>query len=308
MINVAVIGVGYLGRHHARIYSSLPECYLAGVADIDEERGKTIAENHRTKYYQHYQELMGAVDAVSIAVPTVMHFPVASAFLKAGCHVLVEKPMTSTLEEAEELIRLAEKNRKILFVGHTERFNPSIQLAKGKIKNPGFIEAHRLGTFAERSTDVDVVLDLMIHDLDIIDHMVSDEVETIDSIGVQALTDKVDIANARIIFKKGCVANITASRISAEKVRKLRIFQQESYLSIDCAEQEVQYYYLVREEGENPRIQRELLAVEKDEPLKKEILSFLSSLTGEKPPEVPGEDGRKALKLAFEIRNRMRKS
>lgn len=308
MINVAVIGVGYLGQHHARIYSSLPECHLVGVADIDGERGKTIAAKYRTKYYQEYQGLLNAVDAVSIAVPTTEHYPIAAAFLKAGCHVLVEKPMTSTLEEADELIRLAEHNKKILFVGHTERFNPSIQQAKRKIKDPGFIEAHRLGTFAKRSTDVDVVLDLMIHDLDIISHVVSDEVLSIDSIGVRALTDKIDIANARITFKKGCVANLTASRISAEKVRKIRIFQPESYLSIDCAEQDVQYYYLVREEGKNPCIQRERLAVEKDEPLKGEILAFLSSLQQERPPEVPGEDGRKALKIAFEIRSRMTKS
>jgi predicted dehydrogenase len=308
MIKVAVIGVGYLGQHHARIYSSLSECRLTGVSDINSERGKTIAANYRTNHYQNYQELLNVVDAVSIAVPTVEHFSIASAFLEAGCHVLVEKPMTSTLEEADELIRLAEKNKKVLFVGHTERFNPSIQMAREKIKDPGFIEAHRLGTFAKRSTDVDVILDLMIHDLDIIGHMVSDDVESIDSIGVRALTDKVDIANARITFKKGCVANITASRISAEKVRKIRIFQPESYLSIDCAEQEVQYYYLVREEGKSPRIQKEHLAVERDEPLKREILSFLSSLQENGVPEVSGEDGRKALKIAFEIRNQMIRS
>lgn len=308
MIKVAVIGVGHLGQHHARIYSSLSESHLLGVADLNEARGKKIAESYQTKYHHQYEELLGTVDAVSIATPTVDHFPVASAFLEAGCHVLVEKPMTSSLEEADALIHLAEKNRKILFVGHTERFNPAIQLAKTKIKKPAFIEAHRLGTFAKRSTDVDVVLDLMIHDLDIIGHMVSDNIESIDSIGVQALTNKVDIANARVSFERGCVANITASRISAEKVRKLRIFQSESYLSIDCAEQEVQYYYLVREEGKSPRIQKEFPPVEKGEPLKSEILSFLFSIKENSPPEVSGEDGRKALKLAFDIRNRMNRS
>ncbi len=308
MIKVAVIGVGYLGQHHARIYSSIPECQLVGVVDINEKRGKEIAEHFHSKHYMDYNELIGKVDAVSIAAPTVEHFAIASTFLNSGCHVLVEKPMTSSLQEAEHLIKVAEKSKGMLFVGHTERFNPAIQMIKEKIRNPGFIEAHRLGTFAKRSTDVDVVLDLMIHDLDIIVHVVSDEVESVDAIGVKALTDKIDIANARVKFKHGCVANITASRISADKVRKLRIFQPESYMSIDYSKQEVQYYYLVRSEKKAPQIKRELLNIEKDEPLKNEILSFLSSIKGERTPEVTGEDGKKALELAFIILRNMNAS
>lgn len=308
MINVAVIGVGYLGQHHARIYSEISECRLKGVVDINEERGKKIAEDFHSAYYHDYRKIIGKVDAVNIAVPTVEHFSIASACLDAGCHVLVEKPMTSSLKEADNLIRIAEDNKRTLFVGHTERFNPAVQSAREKIENPGFIEAHRLGTFAKRSTDVDVVLDLMIHDLDVIIYMLSDDVESIDSIGVRALTDKIDIANARVKFKRGCVANITASRISTDKVRKLRIFQTESYISIDYAQQEVQYYHLVRGAEKTPMIHRELLNIEKGEPLKREILSFLSSVKGERPPDVSGEDGRKALALAFEILNSLKKT
>ncbi|MEW5807538.1 MAG: Gfo/Idh/MocA family oxidoreductase [Acidobacteriota bacterium] len=300
MVRVAVIGVGHLGQHHARIYSSLHGCRLVGVVDVNRERAKDVAEKYGVKSLD-FGDLFGRVDAVSIAVPTIDHFMVASAFLNNDCHILVEKPMAATIEEAQILIDLARRKNRVLFVGHTERFNPVVQEARKKIADPGFIETHRLGTFSRRSTDIDVVLDLMIHDLDIILNMVRDEIESVDSIGVRALTDKIDIANARIRFKRGCVANITASRISKDKVRKIRIFQPESYISIDCAAQEAQYYHLVRGESETPQIKIEDLAVEKDEPLKREIVSFLTSIREGKPAEIPGEDGVMALSLAFRI-------
>ncbi len=306
MIQVAVIGVGYLGQHHARIYSSIPDCNLVGIVDVDMKRAQKIAEMYGTRALD-FSDIIGKVDAVSIAVPTIDHFMVASAFLNADAHVLVEKPIAATIEEAEILIDLARKRDRVLFVGHTERFNPAFRAAREKIVNPGFIEAHRLGVFSQRSTDIDVVLDLMIHDIDIILNIVNDELESVDSIGVSALTDKVDIANTRLRFRNGCVANITASRISKEKVRKIRIFQADSYLSIDCGQKEVQHCYLVSDPSGAPQIKMESLHVEEEEPLRREIRSFLLSVRDGISPEVSGEDGKKALGLAYTILEGMKK-
>src|SRR2546425_6625687 len=248
-VRVAVIGVGSLGQHHARIYASLPEARLQAVVDTDLDRAAAIAARHGVAALTSHRDLPRDLDAVSVAVPTSAHASIVAACLERGLAVLVEKPMAATLAEAASMIRTAARAGRPLCVGHTERFNPIVRAARQRVRDPRFIETHRLGVFTARGTDVDVVLDLMIHDLDVILSLVPSRIASIDSVGVHALTDKVDIANARLRFENDCVANVTASRISTERVRKLRVFESASYLSLDYARQEGVIYSLHRSPG-----------------------------------------------------------
>jgi predicted dehydrogenase len=304
-LRVAAIGVGHLGRHHARILSSLPGASLVGVVDIKADRAAEIAAAHGSRPFTDYRDLVGQVDAVSIAVPTQAHLEVASAFLERGIPVLVEKPLARSVDEADRMIALAESRGAVLAVGHTERFNPAVAAAARLLQDPRFIEVHRLGTFPERSLDIDVVFDLMIHDLDVVLSIVPAAVASIEAVGVPVLTGRVDIANARLRFENGCIANITASRISRDRVRKIRFFQPDAYLSIDYAAQEVEVYRLVRGADIRPGIQGGKLDVAREEPLVRELADFLGAVREGRQPLVTGHDGRRALDLAERITERM---
>src|SRR5687767_10936589 len=234
-LKTAVIGVGHLGQAHARIYASLEQSELVAVCDTAEEQGRRIAETYQTRFIPDFQDLLGSVEAVSIATPTVNHCEIACRFLEAGIHVLVEKPISRTLEEADQMIRLAEAKQLTLQVGHIERFNPAFIALQKQISHPRFFEAHRMGIFTPRSLDIDVVMDLMVHELDIITTLVGSEVVKLEAVGIPILTPMVDLANARLEFAGGCIANITASRVSGERLRKLRVFQPNEYYSLDYA-------------------------------------------------------------------------
>src|SRR5512133_661753 len=291
---LGVIGVGHLGRHHARILSALDDVQLVAVADIKGDRAQQIGGPLGAKATRDYRDLIGQVDAVTIAVPTESHLEVAMPFLERGTPVLVEKPLARTLPEADRMIAAACASRTTLAVGHTERHNPAVRVASTVLANPRFIEVHRLGTFPERSLDIDVVFDLMIHDLDIILSLVPSEIDTVDAVGVPVLTDRVDIANARLRFANGCIANVTASRISRDRVRKIRFFQPDAYISIDYAAQEVEMYRLVRGDATRPEIQGGKLDVPREEPLARELADFLEAARTGRAPLVTGADGRRA--------------
>jgi predicted dehydrogenase len=298
---VAVIGVGSLGQHHARILAGLPEAELVAVVDRDAARASEIAARHSVRALTDTNDLPPDLDAVTVAVPTVSHAAIAAPCLRRGWAVLLEKPMTATLEDAEALIQVEREAGRPLLIGHTERFNPVVRAAAPHVRDPRFIEAHRLGAFTSRGTDVDVVLDLMIHDLDVIMNLVPSAVTAVDAVGVKALTDKPDIANARIRFENGCVANVTASRISTERVRKLRIFESDSYLSIDYAQQAgVRFTLRGRLEG-GPEIVRQEIDVEHEEPLAVEMRSFLLRVGGREAPSVTAGEGLRALRAAFQV-------
>jgi predicted dehydrogenase len=298
---VAVIGVGSLGQHHARLLATLPEARLAAVVDRDAARAAEIATRHGIPALGDHRELGADIEAVTVAVPTIEHARVAGDCLRRGLAVLVEKPITASVAEAEALVDLATASGRLLAVGHTERFNPVVRAITGRVRDPRFIEAHRLGVFSARSTDVDVVLDLMIHDLDVVLSLVRQPIAALDAVGVHALTDKVDIANARLRFANGCVANLTASRISTDKVRKLRIFEPDAYVSIDYARQEGQRFSLRHDGGTRPEIVRESLVVEPEEPLLCELRAFVRRARGEDAEVVGGEEGLAALRAAHRI-------
>jgi len=300
-LRVGVIGVGHLGQHHARLYAALPESTLVGVTDHDPKRAQAIADKHHVRFYSEEAALLREVDAVSIAVPTSAHHAVAKRCLDMGVHVLVEKPITVTLAEATELIEAARARGCVLQVGHIERFNPAIRAVQSQINRPGFIECHRLSPFGERGTDVDVVLDLMIHDLDMVLSFQPGAVEEVRAAGVPVLSSTIDIANARIAFTSGCVANFTASRVSTMRMRKLRLFQRDSYLSVDY--QARQAAILRRQFGINqrPEIFMEPAKTIDDEPLKLELEAFLHAIVSKTPPVVSGEDGAAALALAHQV-------
>jgi predicted dehydrogenase len=305
-LRVAVIGAGHLGKHHARLLGDMDGVQLAAVADLDPERARAAAAASGAKATTDYRELFDAVDAVSVAVPTELHHQVALPFLERGKGVLVEKPMARSVKEADELIAAAAAAGATLLVGHTERYNPAVSAVWPLVSSPRFIEVHRLGSFPDRSLDIDVVFDLMIHDLDIILAMVQSGVASFEAVGVPVLTPKFDIANARLRFDNGCIANVTASRISRERVRKIRFFQHDSYISIDYAEQEVEGWRLVkRGDGERPGIEGGRLPVTREEPLKRELLDFVGAVREKRRPLVSGEDGRRALALAQQIAERM---
>jgi len=292
-----VIGVGSLGQHHARLLATLPGVRLVAVVDRDAARAAAIAGRCGAGALTDHRDLEGA-HAVTVAVPTTEHVRVASECLRRGLDVLVEKPMADSVDEAEGLVRLAAETGRTLAVGHTERFNPVVKAAMARLRRPRFIEAHRLGVFSARSTDVDVVLDLMIHDIDIAQRLVGRPIEAIDAVGVNALTSKVDIANARIRFAGGCVANLTASRISTEKVRKLRVFETDAYLSLDYAKQEGLVYALRPTAGGRPEIAREPLLVDAEEPLLSELRAFTDRVAGRGGAIVTGAEGVEALRTA----------
>jgi predicted dehydrogenase len=299
-LRIAVIGVGHLGKHHARILSTMAGVELVAVVDTNRARAEEIAAAHGTRPLGDARELTGKVDAVTIAVPTEIHRDIALPFLSAGVAVLVEKPMARSLAEADEMIAASATSGAALAVGHTERFNPAVAVARPLVANPRFIEVHRLGVFPERSLDIDVVFDLMIHDLDVVLSLVDSEVESIDAVGVPVLTGRVDIANARVRFANGCLANLTASRISRDRVRKIRFFQPSAYLSIDYAAQKVEMYKLVTGGG-MPSIQGGDIPVENVEPLVRELADFVDAVAAKRAPLVTGEQGRRALAVAQAI-------
>lgn len=304
-LRVAVVGVGHLGRHHARILSTLEGAQLVAVVDTNAERAAAAAASTGAPARADFREIVGDVDAVTVAVPTELHREVALPFLERGVAVLVEKPMARSLAEADDLIAAARASGATLAVGHTERYNPAVAAVLPLVTSPRFIEVHRLGAFPERSLDIDVVFDLMIHDLDIILALVRSEVESIEAVGVPVLTAKYDIANARLRFASGCIANVTASRISKERVRKIRFFQPDAYISIDYAAQEVEGWRLVRKDGARPAIEGGPLPVARDEPLRRELADFVQAVREKRPPLVDGDAGRRALELATRIAEKM---
>jgi predicted dehydrogenase len=305
MIRVAVIGAGAFGSEHARVYSEVAGSRLAAVCDIDESRGRTVAQSYNADFVTDYRELIGKVDAASLTVPTESHEAIAGELLKAGIAVLVEKPIARTVDEADRIIEAARSTGAVLQVGHLERFNPAVIAASRIITQPRFFEAHRLSIFTPRSLDIDVVMDLMVHDIDVVLSFVNSEVSEVRAAGVPILTPRVDIANARIEFANGCVANLTASRVSADRVRKLRFFQPGEYVSIDYAAQEAGIVSVKPRPGGRPEFESRLLAVERREPLRVEIESFLSAVEGA-PVRVTGEDGRRALSLAVDVTEKIR--
>lgn len=295
--------MGRLGREHARLYSLLPGAELVGVADINQERAAGIATQYGIAGYRDYEHLYGKVEAVSVVVPTDFHYPVARDFLKRGIHLLLEKPITQTVEEAENLIKLAHRNKLIFQIGHVERYNVAIREIEKIIEYPRFIESHRLAPYQPRGTEVGVVLDLMIHDLDIILYLVKSPLKRIEAIGVAALSQHEDIANARLLFENGCVANVTSSRLSRERLRKLRVFQSDSYISLDYISQEIGFY-----QKKGKTISQEKITPPKLESLKLELKDFLECVSLGKKPRVSGEDGKDVLRVALEIERQIRKN
>lgn len=305
-IKVGVVGVGHLGNYHLQKYHNLENCEIAAVADTFADRAQKAAEIYKCDPFSDYQAMLGKVDAVSIAVPTSDHYKVARDFLATGADVLIEKPICATLQEADELIELAKKNGLILQVGFVERFNPAVMAMENVIKRPMFIEAHRLHPFFERGTDVDVILDLMIHDLDIILKFVDSPIKKVEAVGVPILSDKIDISNVRISFATGCIANITASRISAKTMQKIRFFGIEGYHAVDCQKREiVSLSKTINEAGQQQIIQNNV-EVGSHDPLEEEIRSFVNAVANRSVPLVSGEEARKSLELAIDIINKMK--
>jgi predicted dehydrogenase len=309
-IRVAVIGVGYLGRFHAQKYALLPQCELVAVVDPRPATRDAVAAELGVPGIDDYRDLLGKVDAVSIVTHTPLHFEIASAFLRGGAHVLVEKPMTETLAQARELIAIAAAQRRVLQIGHLERFNAAILAAEPFLRSPRFLECHRLAPFRERGTDVNVVLDLMIHDIDIIQSIVQSPLVSVDAVGTPVFSGEMDIANARLRFANGCVANATASRVSLKTERKLRIFQDDAYFSIDL-QQKILTVIRKRPPEAPPGplpVTIEEQNLEQGDALKAEIESFLSCVRDDRAPVVGGEDGLRALETALRITEQVRQS
>ncbi len=309
-LRAAVIGVGYLGRFHAQKYAQSPRCTLVGVVDARQDAREGVAAEVGTRAVEDYRTLLGEVDAVSVVTPTPAHFAIARDFLAAGAHVLVEKPITETPREARELIDLAARGGRILQVGHLERFNSAILAAEPHLRAPRFVECHRLAPYKERGTDVNVVLDLMIHDIDLVQTIVGAPVLTIDAIGTPVFSEAIDIANARIRFANGCVVNATASRVSLKTERKMRIFEDDAYLSLDL-QQKILTLIRKREgagsAGSLP-VNIEEHSLEQGDALKAEIESFLECIRTGRPPVVGGEDGLAALETAMRITEQVNES
>ena len=299
-VRVAVVGAGDFGRNHARVYRELPDADLIGIVDADPARAAQAAKEFSTEVFPDIESLAGKVDAASVAVPTVEHARVGCRLLELGIDALVEKPMAASLAEADALLSIAMRAGRILQVGHLERFNPGIVAVMPALNRPLYFEVHRLGIFTPRSLDIDVVYDVMIHDLDILLALVDAPVVDIKAIGIPVLTDKVDIAHARLDFATGAVANITASRVSTERVRKLRFFQQHEYISVDFTRQDA-LRVRVQEPGPQPKFDFATLPVEKEEPLRAELRSFLESVRTRRTPIVDGAAGRRALELADRV-------
>lgn len=322
-LRVGVVGVGHLGRLHTSIYAQISQAELIGIYDKDKQRCHQVAQEFKTTCYENLNQLIHLVDAVSVVVPTTFHYQVTKSILEEGVHCLIEKPITNTVEEADQLISLAKENKLILQIGHIERFNPAILALNGIKLNPMFIESHRLASFDPRGTDVAVVLDLMIHDIDIILSLVKSGVKKIDASGVAVISNEVDIANARIQFENDAVANVTASRISQKKMRKMRIFQRNAYISIDFLQKFSEIYRLVDLDSAesskfgipiqmgnwktNKKIIYEKPAVEAGNALKMELTSFIEAIQNKKQPIVSGKDGREALRVAINITQMIKK-
>ena len=307
-IRIGVVGIGHLGGYHLQKYQNIPGCRIVGVVDPIPERARQAADLYGCLAVSDCPKLAGLVDAVSIAVPTGAHHEVASVFLKAGVDVLLEKPIAATLAEADELIALADAKGLVFQIGFIERFNPAVAALHTVMEHPLFIESHRLHPFFERGTDVDVILDLMVHDLDIIIHFVGSPVKTVDAVGVSVLSDKVDIANARLTFESGCVANITASRVTGKIMQKIRFFGVEGYHSVDYRKREL--VSLGRRNGADgrPTITENHVEVKTQDPLEEEIRSFIDAVNGRTPPLVSGRDGHAALELALRINDAIDKN
>jgi len=303
-VRIGVIGVGHLGQHHARLLASMDGVDLVGVCDINRARAEEIGTKFGAQAFGDAREFLGRVDAVTVAVPTVAHLDVGLPFLQAGVATLIEKPIAPSVRDADRLVEAAERGGAMLATGHTERFNPAVAAALPIISEPRFIEIHRLGTFPERSLDIDVIFDLMIHDLDLLLSVVRSEVTTIEAVGVNVLTPKADIANARLRFASGCIANVTASRISRERVRKARFFQNDAYVSIDYAAQELEVFRLVKN-GPRPIIHGGKVDVVNEEPLHRELADFVEAVQTGRKPGVTGRDGRLALELATRVAHTM---
>ncbi|MBM3779211.1 MAG: Gfo/Idh/MocA family oxidoreductase [Acidimicrobiia bacterium] len=306
-VRIGVVGVGHLGQHHARLLSAMRGAALAGVADVRPDRAAAIAGQYGTRAFTDAAGLLGEVDAVTVAVPTAVHLEVALPFLERGIAVLVEKPIAASLEQADAMVAVAERHGAMLAAGHTERFNPAVTAAGPLIQDPRFVEVHRLGVFPERSLDIDVVFDLMIHDLDLLLALVGQDVAAVEAVGVAVLTPRTDIANVRIRFASGCIANLTASRISRDRVRKIRFFQRDAYVSVDYAAQEVEVYRLTRSDG-RPLIQGGPLEVPRLEPLALELEDFVDAVRAGRPPRVTGAAGRSALALATRVAEEMQQA
>lgn len=307
MIRAAVVGVGYLGRFHAQKYAAIDGYELVAVCDNDNSRAVEVAKECSCNVVDDYKKLLGKVDAVSIVVPTQLHYEVAKYFLENGVHTLVEKPITVTKEEAQELVKLARENNLVLQVGHLERFNPAVLALTEVLEEPLFIESHRLAPFNPRGADVNVVLDLMIHDIDIIQELVRSPVKSLAPAGMSVITDAEDIVNVRVEFESGCVANITASRVSVKQERKMRLFQKDACLVVDFQEKSLTSYHKGEQESENtmPAITADIKQFENDDAIMAEIESFLVSITTGQEPVVSGEDGLRALETALLLNEKL---
>ena len=299
-LRVGVVGVGHIGKNHARLYAESGTAEFTAIYDTDAKNAEAIATLHAVRSAASIEEFAELVDAASVATPTVSHFEIGRTLLEKGKHLLIEKPIADDTTQASRLAEMAAARRLVLQVGHVERFNPVLGALEARLTHPRFIEAHRLSPFPNRSTDIGVVLDLMIHDLEIILHLVRAPVQTIDAVGVPVLSRREDIANARIRFENGCVANITSSRISPERMRKIRVFQEDAYLSLDYQNQSGEIY---RKVGQG--IEREEVEIEHEEPLKRQILSFVECARGGLQPKVSGFEATAALELAVEITKRI---
>jgi predicted dehydrogenase len=327
MVRVGVVGVGHVGRHHARLYRTIAGVTLVGIRDIDRPKAAQIASELGVRDFDSLPALLEEVDAVSVAVPTISHAEVTLACVRAGVHVLVEKPIAATVPQADAMIRAARAAKVVLMVGHVERFNPAIVAVRQHLEMPLFIEAHRLAQFVPRCTDVDVVLDLMIHDLDLVLSMIPEPLVHLDAVGIPVLTSTEDIANARLQFRSGAVANVTASRVSKEKTRKIRIFQRNSYISIDCLRSDAEMYtrgdlsglpalLLAAQNGSGPQenaafaqlIRRVHIAIEPRNALADELGAFVAAVRGERGADPDGTAGRAALQLALTVRERIHES
>ncbi|MEE8075020.1 MAG: Gfo/Idh/MocA family oxidoreductase [Candidatus Binatia bacterium] len=304
-IRVGVVGVGHVGQYHANKYAASNKAKLVGVVDIDQKRSTEVGQKLGVDSLTDYRGLFGRVRCVSIAVPTRYHYEITRDFLSAGIDVLVEKPVAATLEEGRKLVALAGEKRLSLQVGHLERFNPAVRRVEAVIREPKFIECHRLAPFVERGTDVDVVLDLMIHDIDVIASLVRSPVDRVDAVGVAILTDKPDIANARIQFSNGCIANVTSSRVSMKRERKIRFFQPDAYISLDYDLKQAQIYRMSDKSKGWESIQRETIEIQDGDALADEIESFLESVETRRLPIVSGEEGLRALEIASMISERL---
>lgn len=302
-LRIGIIGTGSMGRNHLRVVNTIPEFKLSCAADIDEEHLNTACEPYPVKKYMDHRDMVDQVDAVMVSTPTVNHYSIGKFFLENKKHVLLEKPITNTLEEADELIKLAKENNVRLAVGHLERFNPAVEHIRKMVKRPLFIEVQRLGSFSRRSLDVDVIMDLMIHDLDIILQWDDTGVKQINASGVPIVSDKIDIANVRIQFNSKLVANVTASRVSQKKTRKLRIFQKNNYISLDYKKRRVKTFVL-----SNGNVIEDIPEIEDVEPLRNLWVNFYKTITTGENYNVTGEEGRNALALAIRISERIRKN